>query len=147
METTPPLKKEALNPFSDINTRFVRVGFCDDLVKIVLRDIREHPEKYLSKPAIFIGELSPLDYCATSLRAILANSGIGGVGVGTADMINGHGNYFNVDDYLRQRFAEESVSDISLPSTGNSPRLSYPHFLDDETPTKSSFNSEAWDLK
>ncbi|MBS3076103.1 hypothetical protein J4429_06650 [Candidatus Pacearchaeota archaeon] len=105
MDTQTPLKREALDPFSDNNTRFTRVGFCEDLVNIVLTDIREHPEKYSGKPVLFMGEHSPLDYCATSLRALLSSRGIGGISIGTADCLNGIGNYFNVDDYLRQRFA------------------------------------------
>ena len=105
MDTQTPLKRESLDPLIDASTRFTRVDFCDDLVRIVLRDITEHPEKYYRQQVIFIGEHSPLDYCAASLRGILANRGIGGIGVGTGDFENGNGNYFNVDDYLRKRFA------------------------------------------
>ncbi len=94
----------------DFAKRFQKTWFCDDLVAAVLKDIIDNPKKYEKIPVIFVGEKSPLDYCAISLRGMLNNRGISGISIGTADSTNGLGNYFNVDDYLRQGFAASTQS-------------------------------------
>ena len=127
MEKQTPLKKEEVDPFNDVNTRITRNDFCDDLVSIVLKDIIDHPEKYQQKQVFFVGVNSPLDYCAVSLRGLLLKRGIGGVNVGTADCVNGPGNYFDVDDYLRQRFAGQRSAQAQTPSRP------YPFYLDGES--------------